>query len=345
MDDGEQPSYRWWLCANLNNMETYKESLISGLRELLQDPKCFLLGEDICEPYGGAYTITKGLSTEFPGKLINTPMSEQGFTGMGVGMALAGYRPIIEIMFGDFSTLIMDQILNHASKFVEGFDKPLNLVVRDPMGGYRGYGATHSQSLEKLYVGLPNIAVISPSVLHDPGTLLVRSMNIGVPVIFAENKLDYTRKMFRAERIFVDFEIKYHGDKEFPIAEATFPDEDAKVTIISYGGLVNPLLNMMHDLYMEEEIAVRLLDLSSLSPMDFELLARLTKETNRILCVEEGHVPFGIGDGIISNLAQRGVKAEFKSIGAKQHIIGTSKEAEAMALPQMDDIKDTILNW
>jgi len=325
-------------------METYKESLIAGLRELLQDPKCFMLGEDICEPYGGAYTITKGMSTEFPGKLINTPMSEQGFTGMGVGMALAGYRPIVEIMFGDFSTLIMDQILNHASKFVEGFEKPLHLVVRDPMGGYRGYGATHSQSLEKLYVGLPNIAVVSPSVLHEPGELLIKSMNLGVPVIFAENKLDYTRKLFKAEKIAGNFDVKYHGG-EFPIAEVVFPDEEAEVTIISYGGLINPLLNMMYDLYMEEEIAVRLLDISSLSPMDFELIFRLTKDSKKILCVEEGHVPFGIGDGIISSLVQRGMKAEFKSIGAKQHIIGTSKEAEAMALPQIEDIKETILKW
>jgi pyruvate/2-oxoglutarate/acetoin dehydrogenase E1 component len=284
------------------------------------------------------------MSTKYPEKLINTPMSEQGFTGLGVGMALAGYKPIIEIMFGDFSTLIMDQILNHASKFVEGFEKPLHLVVRDPMGGYRGYGATHSQSLEKLYVGLPNIAVISPSVLHEPGDLLVKSMNLGLPVIFAENKLDYTRKMFNAEKIADNFEVEYHGG-EFPIAEVSFSDEEAEVTIISYGGLINPLLNMMYDLYMEEEVATRLLDLSSLTPMDFELIAKLVNDSKKILCVEEGHVPFGIGDGIISNLVQRGMKAEYKSIGAKQHIIGTSKEAEAMVLPQIDDIKDTILNW
>lgn len=325
-------------------MNTYKESLIDGLKKLLVDPKCFLLGEDVEEPYGGAYTITKGMSTKYPGKVLNTPMSEQGFTGMGVGMALAGYKPIIEIMFGDFSTLIMDQILNHASKFVEGFEKQLHLVVRDPMGGYRGYGATHSQSLEKLYVGLPHIAVITPSVLHEPGDLLIKSMNLGVPVIFAENKLDYTRKMFQAEKIADAFEIKYHGG-DFPIAEAGFPDEEAEVTIISYGGLVHPLLNMMYDLYMEEEVAVRLLDLSSLSPMDFGLIYSLVKNDKKILTVEEGHIPFGIGDGIISNLAQRGMHVQFKSIGAKQHIIGTSKEAEALALPQMDDIKEFILNW
>lgn len=325
-------------------METYKESLIIGLDTLLQDRKCFLLGEDIEDPYGGAYSITKGMSTKYPGKIINTPMSEQGFTGLGVGMALAGYKPIIEIMFGDFSTLIMDQILNHASKFVEGFERPLNLVVRDPMGGYRGYGATHSQSLEKLYVGLPNIAVISPSVLHEPGDLLVKSMNLGVPVIFVENKLDYTRKMFISEKIAKSFKINYHG-REFPITEATFPDENAEVTIISYGGLINPLLNMMYDLYMEEEVTCRLLDISRLSPLEFELVTELTKDSAKILTIEEGHIPFGIGDGIISNLAQRGLNCKFKSIGANQHIIGTSKDAEALSLPQIDDIREFILTW
>ena len=325
-------------------MNTYKESLISGLEQLLADPKCFLLGEDIADPYGGAYTITKGMSAKYPGKVINTPMSEQGFTGMGVGMALAGYKPIIEIMFGDFSTLIMDQILNHASKFVEGFEKELHLVVRDPMGGYRGYGATHSQSLEKLYVGLPNIAVISPSVLHEPGELLVKSMELGVPVIFAENKLDYTRKMFGAEKIADAFEISYHG-KGFPIAEVTFPDEDADITIVSYGGLISPLLQLMYDLYMEEEFAIRLLDVSSLSPMDFDSLYSLLKGSKKVLTVEEGHIPFGIGDTIISQMVQRGLMAQFKTMGAKQHIIGTSKEAEALALPQMDEIRDVVLNW
>lgn len=325
-------------------MNTYKESIISGLERLLADPKCFLLGEDIADPYGGAYTLTRGMSSRFPGKIINTPMSEQGFTGLGVGMALAGYKPIIEIMFGDFSTLIMDQILNHASKFVEGFEKKLHLVVRDPMGGYRGYGATHSQSLEKLYVGLPNIAVISPSVLHEPGDLLVKAMDLGVPVIFAENKLDYTRKMFKAEKISGAFDIRYHGG-DFPIAEVSFPDEDAELTIVSYGGLINPLLQMMYDLYMEEEVAVRLLDVSSLSPMVFDLLHKLLSGSKKVLTVEEGHIPFGIGDTIISQMVQRGMSAQFKTIGATQHIIGTSKEAEALALPQMDDVMNTILNW
>jgi pyruvate/2-oxoglutarate/acetoin dehydrogenase E1 component len=169
-------------------------------------------------------------------------------------------------------------------------------------------------------------------------------MGLGVPVIFAENKLDYTRKMFKAEKIASAFDIQYHGG-DFPIAEVTFPDEEAEVTIVSYGGLIHPLLQMMYDLYMEEEVAVRLLDVSGLSPMDFDLLHSLLKDSKKILTVEEGHIPFGIGDTVISQMVQRGLQAQYKTIGAKQHIIGTSKEAEAMVLPQMEDIQETILNW
>jgi len=325
-------------------MDTYKESLVNGLEILLKDSKCFMLGEDIEDPYGGAYSISKGLSKKYPGKLINTPMSEQGFTGMGVGMALAGYKPIIEIMFGDFSTLVLDQILNHASKFAEGFEKPMHIVVRAPMGGYRGYGATHSQSLEKIFAGLPNIAVISPSVLHAPGELLQNAMNMGVPSIFVENKLDYTRKLFKAEKISEYFDLKYHGST-FQIAEAGIKSEKPELTIIGYGGLIHPLLIMIFELFMEEEIPIRLLDLSSLSPMNFDLIAELTQNSKKILTVEEGHIPFGFGDGIISNLAQRGIDCQFKSIGASQHIIGTSEEAEMSVLPQVSHIRNLILDW
>ena len=321
---------------------SYKDSLVKGLELLLSDPHCFLIGEDVQDPYGGAFAITKGLSTRFPGKVVNTPMSEQGFTGMGVGMALAGFRPIIEIMFGDFSTLILDQLLNHAAKFVEGFDRPIHMAVRTPMGGYRGYGATHSQSLERLLVGWPHIAVVSPSVLNAPGQLLVKSMELGVPVFFVENKLDYTRWMFLSETMAEAFELQYHG-KDFPIIEAGFPNEEAAVTVISYGGMVHPLLHLMYDLYMEEEVAVRLLDISMLHPLDVDLIYSLVKNERRILTVEEGPVPFGVGDGIISEMAQRGVKARFQRVGARQHIIGASLDAEKRALPQMDEIKAIIL--
>lgn len=322
---------------------SYKGSLMDGLETLLKDSKCFLLGEDVEDPYGGAFAISAGMSTKFPGKVINTPMSEQGFTGMGVGMALGGFKPIIEIMFGDFATLTLDQILNHASKFVEGFEKDLHLVLRLPMGGYRGYGATHSQSLEKLFVGLPNIVVVSPSVLQAPGDLLIYSMGLGIPVIFIENKLDYTRKLFISDPKYKDFQITADGSA-FPIVEASFPDEESETTIITYGGLVDPVLNLAYDLYMNEELAVKIIALSCLNPVDFKKIYDLVKDQKHIITLEEGHVPFGIGDGIISNLVQSGLMVDFKSIGAKQNIIGSSIESENKVLPQMKDLRDIIIS-
>lgn len=324
---------------------TYLESLRGGLEDLIiEDPKVFLLGEDICDPYGGAFKVTKGLSSKYPGKLINTPMSEQGFTGIGVGMALAGLKPIVEIMFGDFVGLTMDQILNHASKFVEGFEKKLQLIVRTPMGGYRGYGATHSQSIEKLYFGLPNIYVISPSVVHDPGELLKRAVEIGCPVLFVENKLDYTRKLFKSEKNADLFDFKYHG-VDFPICEVNLKNETPQLTIISYGGMVSPVLKLIYDLYVAEEIPVRLLAPSSISPLNFELLARLTKFDNKIMTIEEGHIPFGFGDAVFSNLHQNGVNAQFKTIGAKNNLIGASKTVEDNVLPNFEVIVKQILNF
>lgn len=329
-----------------NKLTDYKDSLRNGLSKLLMDPKVFLLGEDIIEPYGGAYSITKGMSDKFPNKLINTPMSEQAFTGLGVGMALGGYKPIVEIMFGDFSTLILDQVLNHASKFVEGFNSKMHLVIRVPMGGYRGYGATHSQSLEKLFFGLPNITVVAPSVLQSPGELLVNSLELGIPVIFVENKLDYTRKMFSSESYSSNFVIKHYGNSKFPIIEVNIKkEENPEITIISYGGMIKPTLDLIYKLYIEEELPIRLLDISLLSPIDFDLLSGLLQKSKKILTIEEGHIPSGFGDIIISNLCQRGHKAEFKSIGATLNIIGSSKEAENMVLPNFEKIAMFLKEW
>lgn len=329
---------------NYINKTTYLESLRSGIEDLLRDdPDVFFLGEDICDPYGGAFKVTKGMSTKYPAKLINTPMSEQGFTGLGVGMALAGLKPVVEIMFGDFVGLIMDQMLNHASKFVGGFGKKIHLVVRTPMGGYRGYGATHSQSLEKLYFGLPDIYVISPSVLHHPGELLKQAVELGYPVLFVENKSDYSRKMFSNEKNAEFFETGYHGEK-FPICEVDLKGETSSCTIVTYGGMVSPVLNMIYKIYMEEEIPVRLISLSSISPVDFKALRLLTESDKYIFTIEEGHVPFGFGDSIVSNLNQNGSTAKFRTFGAADKLIGVAKYIEDSVLPDFEKIKNEIIN-
>ena len=215
---------------------SYLKQLQNGLITLLQDNDVYLLGEDIAEPYGGSFKVSKGLSLEFPKQVISTPMSEQGFTGMGIGMALAGLKVIVEIMFGDFITLCADQMINHASKFVGLYDKKLHFVLRTPMGGYRGYGGTHSQSLEKLFMGYPDIWVISPSVLHNPGDLLIKAVNLGKPVLFVENKLDYTKNMLVETKASEDHYIEL-SNSEFPLIKTTMKDEyEANYVIVTYGG-------------------------------------------------------------------------------------------------------------
>ena len=150
-----------------------------------------LLGEDLLDPYGGAFKVSEGLSDRWPDRVLTTPISEASLFGVAAGMALRGQRPILEIMFGDFIALGFDQIVNGIAKFREMFDDQVAvpLVVRTPMGGRRGYGPTHSQSLEKLLMGVPGICVVATSECHDLRGLLVNAVDDDRPVFFIENKL------------------------------------------------------------------------------------------------------------------------------------------------------------
>ncbi len=143
----------------------------------------YLLGEDVLDPYGGAFKVTQGLSDRFPERVLTTPISEGGMFGVAAGMSLRGLRPILEIMFGDFIALGLDQVVNGISKFREMYDDQVTvpLVVRTPMGGRRGYGPTHSQSLEKLLLGIPNICVVAGSECHDLGALLAHAVEDDAP--------------------------------------------------------------------------------------------------------------------------------------------------------------------
>ena len=161
---------------------TVLDSLNAGLlRALGEDTRVLLIGEDILDPYGGAFKVTKGCSTQYPQQVITTPISEAGLAGVAAGLALRGFRPVLEAMFGDFTALMADQLINHISKFRWMYNDTVEvpLVIRTPMGGRRGYGPTHSQTLEKLYLGIPGLTVVAPNhfVLPnspEPGELLAK---------------------------------------------------------------------------------------------------------------------------------------------------------------------------
>ncbi len=159
---------------------TFLESLRQGLHSILADnPRAVVLGEDILDPYGGAFKVTQGLSTRFPDRVFTTPISEAAIVGVSVGLALRGFHPIAEIMFGDFLTLAADQLINHAAKYPAMYNGQVTtqLVVRTPMGGGRGYGPTHSQSIERLFFGIPHLRLVAPSHIHDAGALLQQAVN------------------------------------------------------------------------------------------------------------------------------------------------------------------------
>src|SRR5574341_684060 len=180
-------------------MTTVLESLNAALHRLFaEDERVVLIGEDVLDPYGGAFKVTRGLSTAYPERVLTAPVSEAGIVGVGAGMALRGLRPVVEIMFGDFLTLAADQLINHVAKFRwmynEGVSLPL--VVRTPMGGRRGYGPTHSQTLEKLFMGVPGLRLLAPTALGDPGGLLYNAARYSDdPTLFIENKLLYTQAL------------------------------------------------------------------------------------------------------------------------------------------------------
>ena len=309
---------------------------------LLNDASVYVIGEDIVEPYGGAFNVAKGLLTKYPGRLISMPMSEQGYTGLGIGMSLNNLKPIVEIMFGDFITLTADQMINHIAKFHEMYGICTNFVLRTPSGGYRGYGATHSQSLEKIFLGIPGIKVISPSVINHPGELLSTAINIGMPVLLVENKLDYSRELIN-EGIYNDIIEITTSRSDFPVKKAKVINEKPEITIIAYGGLVQVILEIMEQVFMEEEIPIELISLSDISHVNFEKLTELISSTN-ILIIEESHVDFGWGDHIVSNLVNRIKYANLENIGSKLSYIPSAKVLEDDVLIQKHDIIKKVLD-
>ena len=176
-------------------MTTVLDSLNTALHQALaSDQRVIVVGEDVLDPYGGAFKVTRGLSQAYPGQVITTPISEAGIVGLASGMALRGLRPVVEIMFGDFLTLAADQVINHASKFRYMYNDQARapMVIRTPMGGRRGYGPTHSQTLEKHFLGTPGLRVLAPCAIDQPGELLREAiLHDDDPVLFVENKLLY----------------------------------------------------------------------------------------------------------------------------------------------------------
>ncbi|HEU5249171.1 MAG TPA: transketolase C-terminal domain-containing protein, partial [Thermoanaerobaculia bacterium] len=287
----------------------------------------FLLGEDILDPYGGAFKVSHGLSAAYPDRVITTPISEASLFGVAAGMALRGQRPILEIMFGDFIALGFDQVVNGISKFREMYDDQVTvpLVVRTPMGGRRGYGPTHSQSLEKLLLGVPNIHVVSASECHDLRGLLTSAVEDEQPVFFIENKLMYGRLNRRAEGGHVDQLAVRESGGPYPALTFSGSDfTDASATIVTYGGMVPVVLDAVTELILEHEIFCEVVALSQLLPLELDAVLESVARTGALVTAEEGTLTGGFGAEIaarVQEIAWSGLRAPVRRVAARDGII------------------------
>lgn len=264
------------------------ENLNRALGWLLEtEPRAYLLGEDIVDPYGGAFKVTKGLSSRFPDRVLATPLSEGGIVGMAAGLALAGDTAVVEIMFGDFIMLAFDQLYNFASKSVSmyGSREPLRLIVRCPVGGRRGYGPTHSQSPQKHFIGIPGLSVYELSPFHDSRDVLTEILATGEPAVIFEDKVLYTQQMLSggAADELISYDIASSG-----IARVYIGDPGASdCALIVPGGMAHRAMKAMRTLLIEDEISCLLLVPSRLYPLDLEPLLPMLARAELTCVVEE----------------------------------------------------------
>jgi 2-oxoisovalerate dehydrogenase E1 component len=297
----------------------------------------FFIGEDISDPYGGAFKITKGFSTQRPSQVISTPISEAALVGISIGMTLAGAECYAEIMFGDFITHAFDQLINNASKMhhMTAFQISAPVRIRTPMGGKRGYGPTHSQSLEKFLLGIDNVGVISFTSLVDPEAILDGIQSVKSPLVMLENKLDYSNKLWVDNSGFELFqEVKAFGSLILRSSENV-----PTITIVSYGETARSIADNLQQIFIETDFIPELICLVQLHPLDLGLVRRSLKKTKRLLVVEDGSVSFGLGAEILASLIEAGEELVYaKRIGAAPVPIPSATGLESEILPTVQRI-------
>lgn len=310
---------------------------------LAEDERVFLIGQDLLDPYGGAFKVTQGCSTRFPQRVFATPISEAGLVGMATGMAMRGQLPLAEIMFGDFLTLIADQVINHLAKFRWMYNNVVRvpLVIRTPIGGGRGYGPTHSQSLEKLYLGVPGIHVVAVTHFGEPHTLLHQAMfGDDEPVIFIEHKSLYPLSIWEDQDRDLEREVGWTalGYPTYTLRLRGSPP--ANLTLIAYSYMAEVARQAMIQLAYQAEIFCELVVPTQLRPYDDTMLRESIQRTGKALVIEEGTLSFGWGAEILARIAEQFDLSPIRvaRIGAAEHPIPASPPLERATLPGVEDI-------
>ncbi|WP_327044006.1 alpha-ketoacid dehydrogenase subunit beta [Microbispora sp. NBC_01189] len=327
----------------LTTTDRVLDNLNGALHTLLaEDPRLFLLGEDVADPYGGAFKVTAGLSTKYPGRVLSTPISENGIVGVANGLALTGNRAIVEMMFGDFAALCFDQILNVSAKSVSMFGEtlPVPVVVRVPTGANRGYGPTHSQSLQKHFVGIPDLDLYELSPLHDTLDVLRRMLGSGRPGMFFENKTVYGQRMRAPGPIDELFGYEY-ADDERHWARVTSAVDGGGCLLIVAGGMVSRALDAARTLLLEDEIDVTVAVASRLYPLDPEPILDDVARARHVFVAEESTPGATWGAEVAQRLAETcwdRLSGPVGLIGSRDRVIPAARHLERRVVVQTEDI-------
>ncbi|HTV31960.1 MAG TPA: pyruvate dehydrogenase complex E1 component subunit beta [Methylocella sp.] len=312
---------------------TVREALRDAMaEEMRRDGRVFIIGEEVAE-YEGAYKVTQGLLQEFgPQRVVDTPITEHGFAGIGIGAAFAGLRPIVEFMTFNFAMQAMDQIINSAAKtrYMSGGQMECPIVFRGPNGAAARVAAQHSQDYASWYSHIPGLKVVMPYTAADAKGLLKTAIRDPNPVVFLENEILYGHK----------FDVPQLDDFLIPIGKARIARSGADVTLVSFG------IGMVHALAAAEDLArenidAEVIDLRTLRPMDSETILQSVKKTNRCVTIEEGWPQNGVGAEIIARIMEGAfddLDAPVIRISGKDVPMPYAANLEKLALPNVSEI-------
>ncbi|WP_027343316.1 alpha-ketoacid dehydrogenase subunit beta [Hamadaea tsunoensis] len=320
-------------------MNRVADDLNAALHKLFEaDPSAYLLGEDVADPYGGAFKITKGLTTRFPGRVRATPISEAGFTGVACGLALTGNTVIVEIMFADFLFLALDQIVNFAAKSVSMYGRrlPMRLIVRCPTGGRRGYGATHSQSPQKHLIGVPDLAIYELSPLHPAAAVFAEMTAAAIPCLFVEDKSLYGERLPAGDRLDDLFSFDRLGTHARAYADRSLPVDHL---VLAPGGMLGRTLAAARRLLLDREENTQIVVPSRLYPLDLDPLLPLLTAAGRVSVVEESTAGGTWGEHVAAriNAAVR-LRHPVTLVSSADSIIPAAPQLEAQVVAGADTI-------
>ena len=316
---------------------TYAKALNLALREeMTRDERVFVYGEEVAK-WGGSFTVTQGLLDEFgERRVLDTPIAEEGIIGLGIGAAMAGLRPVAEIMTINFILLAMDQIVNHMAKlrYMSGGQVSVPLVIRTPGGGGLSMGAQHSQSLESFFIHVPGLVVLAPSTPYDAKGLLKSAIRSPNPVIFIEHESIYSTKGEVPD-----------DDYVVPIGKAAVRREGTDVTIIGHSRMALVAMQAAQKLEKEHGISAEVIDPRTLFPLDRRTLIESVKKTGKCVIVQEcwPHCSFG-SDTAFSLMSEAFdyLDAPIKVLSSENVPFPYSRPLEVAAMPNADKVVDAV---